>query len=365
MPIPSSGTISMADIRTELGTSGSISLGDTAVRDLAGVASGSISLGDFYGASVGGFIPFNVDIYVIGGGGGGGQSGGGGGGGGGGFTHYTATISGPLTWNVVIGAGGIRRKAAQGSDLDLRGGTSSVNDTMAQAYGGGAGGLAGNDPDWRQGVAGHAVGNSGGGGGGSALSHSGDDSVPGSGGASSGGLTNSGGTGGLMPVAGAGRVGGGGGSGGANYYGVDAFINGDSKWQGGTSSRGRTISIGTFNWDCCGGGAGGGSENDSSVVAGIHTVNSIEYGSGYGYGYQTGSATNGIANTGGGGGGGGEGGILTDNDSAGIGGSGFVLIHYPDTNGVRATNEADDYVTYTTGGHIVHRYFETDQFIVN
>ena len=50
MPTPSSSTISMADIRTELGTSASISLGDTAVRDLAGVASGSISLSDLYGS---------------------------------------------------------------------------------------------------------------------------------------------------------------------------------------------------------------------------------------------------------------------------------------------------------------------------
>lgn len=53
MTLQSSGAISLADVRTELGASGAISLGDTNVRNLAGVASGAISLSNLYGKSNG------------------------------------------------------------------------------------------------------------------------------------------------------------------------------------------------------------------------------------------------------------------------------------------------------------------------
>ena len=51
MTLPSSGTISMGDIRTELSASGTITLNDTNVRNLAGISSGTISLSNFYGKS--------------------------------------------------------------------------------------------------------------------------------------------------------------------------------------------------------------------------------------------------------------------------------------------------------------------------
>jgi hypothetical protein len=51
MTLPSSGVISLAAIRAELGLSGTISLGDTAVRTLLGKLSGAISLSDGYGKS--------------------------------------------------------------------------------------------------------------------------------------------------------------------------------------------------------------------------------------------------------------------------------------------------------------------------
>jgi hypothetical protein len=51
MALPSSGSISMYQVRQELGESGSISLGQSSVRSLAGRSSGSISLGDLRGKS--------------------------------------------------------------------------------------------------------------------------------------------------------------------------------------------------------------------------------------------------------------------------------------------------------------------------
>lgn len=49
MTLPVSGAISMLQVRTELGASGAISLGQASVRALAGVASGAISLNVLHG----------------------------------------------------------------------------------------------------------------------------------------------------------------------------------------------------------------------------------------------------------------------------------------------------------------------------
>ena len=51
MALPSTGAISLLDVRNELGKTGAISLGDSAVRALAGRTSGAISLGDLRGKS--------------------------------------------------------------------------------------------------------------------------------------------------------------------------------------------------------------------------------------------------------------------------------------------------------------------------
>lgn len=49
MALPSSGTITMDMIRTELKQTGAISLGSTECRKLAGKPSGAIKMSDFYG----------------------------------------------------------------------------------------------------------------------------------------------------------------------------------------------------------------------------------------------------------------------------------------------------------------------------
>ncbi len=62
MPTPT-GTISMSDVNTELGRSSTvtISLGETAVRTLAGVASGTISMDNLRGKSNAPAVSFSPD----------------------------------------------------------------------------------------------------------------------------------------------------------------------------------------------------------------------------------------------------------------------------------------------------------------
>lgn len=54
MTLPSSGAISLSAVNVELGraSTAAISLGETAVRNLAGIASGAISLSNLYGKSL-------------------------------------------------------------------------------------------------------------------------------------------------------------------------------------------------------------------------------------------------------------------------------------------------------------------------
>lgn len=51
MTLPSTGTISMAQVRSELSASGQLDLNNSAVRKLAGKPSGAISLNDLHGKS--------------------------------------------------------------------------------------------------------------------------------------------------------------------------------------------------------------------------------------------------------------------------------------------------------------------------
>lgn len=144
MTLPASGSISLAQVNTELGlsSSASINLGQAGVRSLFGKASGAIALGDGYGKAN---VTPTVEYLVVAGGGAGNE----GGGGAGGYrtaTGYAVTAGSPIT--VTVGAGG--------NHIGNNSGSNSVFGTITSIGGGhGGGNYAGGDP---------VVGGSGGGG---------------------------------------------------------------------------------------------------------------------------------------------------------------------------------------------------------
>ena len=64
MALPSSGTITMDMIRTELKQTGTISLGSTECRQLAGKPSGAIKMSDFYGKSNRPEFDITVNMFI-------------------------------------------------------------------------------------------------------------------------------------------------------------------------------------------------------------------------------------------------------------------------------------------------------------
>lgn len=64
MTLPSSGSISMSDIRTEFGGSAPDSISEYYSADTGVPASGAISMSDFYGTSASVTVAFNASSYV-------------------------------------------------------------------------------------------------------------------------------------------------------------------------------------------------------------------------------------------------------------------------------------------------------------
>jgi hypothetical protein len=232
--------------------------------------------------------PFTTDYLVVAGGGGGGLGNGayregGGGGGAGGLLSGSTSITPSLSYTVTVGSGGLGRTGSIGYGTD---GESSVFHNLT-TVGGGGGGPHDNN------------GRPGGSGGGAGCQGS-------SGGAGTSGQGNSGGAGYIGSAAGAG---GGGGKG-------SAGLNGTSAARGGAGGSGFTSTI-TGSSVVYAAGGGGGGHVGGGAPGGA--------GAGQGGGQQEGTtATAASSNTGSGGGGG------TDTTNYGRnGGSGIVIVKYP------------------------------------
>ncbi len=262
-----------------------------------------------------------VSYLVVAGGAGGGWAYGGGGGAGGYKTNYGGTalnLNLATNYTATIGAGG----AARTSSGAIGGnGSNSVFSTITSTGGGGGG------------SDGTINGGSGGSGGGGSY-------VAGAAGAGTPGQGNNGGSGSPNVSSGNASAGGGGGAGSAGDNAVD-------KNAGGNGGAGLSNSITGSAVNYAGGGGGGCGLNSS----GSPGSGGIGGGGSGGKNYTGGNAT---ANTGGGAGGGG--GSLYYN--SGAGGSGIVILRYPNTRtvtigsgltGSTATTGSDKVTTLTAG----------------
>ncbi len=263
----------------------------------------------------------NIDYLVVAGGGGGGLGNGsyregGGGGGAGGVISGTLTRTAGSTYLVTVGSAGIGRTAAQGLGQGGDGGNSIFSSYTA--IGGGGGGREDGN------------GRAGGSGGGAGCQGS-------SGGAGTSGQGNNGGAGYIGTHA---SAGGGGGYGSVGQNG----LSGQST--GGAGGSGLTSTITGTSFVYAAGGGGGGHTN-GGAAGGV--------GAGRGGGQQSGQTpTAASANTGSGGGGGNDtGGTNNGKD----GGSGVVVLAYPNTK--PAISNIPGTLTYDTptrSGYRVYRF---------
>ena len=264
-------------------------------------------------------VPVSVEYLLVGGGGAGGSNHGTGGGAGG-VLSSNVSLSPGASYAIAIGTGGtINANGSQGGD-----GVSTTGFGLTAGGGGGGGkgySSTGSDAQGRPGVA----TNGSGGGGGSQASGGGGNGSGFSGGNGSSGSPGAGGGGGGAGGAGANATGSGGGStGGVGGIGVSNSITGTATYYGGGGGGGGWTTNGAN-----GGLGGGGKAGDS-------------YGAG----------TAGVANTGGGGGGGGDGG-----GPAATGGSGVLIIAYPDSKPAIATIPGTlTYTEPTRAGYRVYRF---------
>lgn len=261
-----------------------------------------------------------AEYLLVGGGGAGGTSHGPGGGAGG-VLSGTVTLNPAAQYAILVGTGGtINANGNQGGD-----GVSTTGFGLTAGGGGGGGkgySSTGSDANGRAGVA-----TNGSGGGGGAIA---------SGGSGNGAGFNGGNGTGVSPGAG-------GGGGGAGASGNPGTGSGSGGATGGAGGIGVSNSItGTATYYAGGGGGGGWTTTGASGGLGG--------GGKAGNPGSTGEA--GAANTGGGGGGGGDGGA-----NAGPGGSGVLIIAYPDT--LPAITTIPGTLTYTQptrAGYRVYRF---------
>ena len=256
-------------------------------------------------------VPLTAEYLVIAGGGGGGTSGytGGGGGGAGGYRTATGlSLTVATNYTVTVGAGG--GSGGTGSlGAGSAGGTggNSVFSTITSA--GGGGGAGGGSPIAYAGVAG------GSGGGAAANASGGAGNTP----STSPSQGNNGGTGQTDGTSQASS----GGGGGASAVGSNGTYGGVSIGYGGNGGAGTSSSI-TGTAVTRAGGGGGSAATNASGSAGAGGA-----GGGGAASITASVATAGTVNTGGGGGGG------NTTGGSGAGGSGLVILKYPQEYDIR------------------------------
>ena len=279
--------------------------------------------------------PFSADYLVVAGGGGGGRYGGGGGAGG--FLNSSFQLTPAISYTITAGAGGAGHvgsaqaggNGASGSDSSISG----ADITTVTSYGGGGGGNYSNPGTS---ASNGANGGSGGGGGRT------NDGYNSSGGYGTAGQGNHGG--GSSYQYSSHNGGGGGGAGATGASGVGGGSNG-------AGGAGASSSITGTATTYAGGGAG------SALSS--NTLPGGSGGGGTGYGYQATATTDadGDTNTGGGGGGTSDN-VINGTARAGNGGSGIVILRYPNTytvtigaglTGSTATDGSDKVTTFTAG----------------
>jgi hypothetical protein len=285
-----------------------------------------------------------VESLVIAGGGGGAAWVGAGGGAGGLIYTAQSKLFYTTQYAITVGAGGNRTSSYTGGFTN---GTNGVNSTfnnltaigggVGGGYGGGFGGIT------------YYNGSNGGSGGGATNDGAGLGSTPGSGtqpSSASGGYGNNGGTG----VGGDGAGAGGGGAGGVGGSALSAGRAGNGGIGLNTWSAWATATSSGDSGYFAGGGGGGGDSSAGTAGAG---------GGGAGSMANAGVAGSGTSNTGGGGGGARNSGGPSANQG-GIGGSGIVILRYPDTypdptsypSGTKYSSGGYKYFKFTATGSI-------------
>ena len=251
-------------------------------------------------------VPLTVDYLVVAGGGsGGGPYYGGGGGAGGMLSNYggtALTLASSTNYPVTVGAGG---GGNPGNDARGSNGSNSVFHTITST-GGGAGG-GGNSTTVKNGVAGGSGGGAG------------------YGMVTANGIVGQGNNGGL-------RYGGGGGGAGA------AGTQNETPPYPGPGGVGLQSSITGTSTYYAGGGSGGGDVGSTAVPGGLG-------GGGAGAVRNGANAVSGTPNTGGGGGGAGQ----INQQTGASGGSGIVILRYPNSKTITNPGSGLTFTTATVG----------------
>jgi PKD repeat protein len=228
-----------------------------------------------------------IEYLIVAGGGGGGTTNGAGGGAGGLLFDNSNNITAGVTYQIVVGKGGLGGNFSGGDRYRGSNGTYSSFNTISATGGGGGGSFISQDDN---------TGRAGGSGGGSGFPHS-----------AGAGISGQGNNGGLSSYGGAGS-----GGGGKNESGV-----GSGSSDGGKGGNGTTINFIVFSGNYSGGGGGGGINSGLIGLGG--------FGGGGNGGNTSTTQTAGTAETGGGGGGG----KTASGPGVGAdGGSGVVIFRY-------------------------------------